>query len=339
MADLYSTNVLIKVVESLIRPSSFLLDTFFPQIQTQATEEIHFDIINSTRRLAAFVSPVVAGKVVQEQGFQTETFKPAYLKLKTPLTAGGALKRSVGEQIGGSLSPQDRQMARVGMTIQDHIDQIVRRMEWMAAEALRAGQVTISGESYQTSVVNYGRDAGQTVVLTGGNRWGQAGISPLNLLQDWALGTLKLSGAHSQDVVMDIEAWKIFRADSEVQQRLETRRVNNNAMSMNAHAQVGGVYQGTVDGFNIFTYAEWYIDDAGVTQPMLPTGTVLMGGVGIEGVRAFGAILDDAAGLQAMEFFPKSWVPEDPAVRQVLTQSAPLVVPTRVNASFAATVI
>jgi len=102
--------------------------------------------------------------------------------------------------------------------------------------------------------------------------------------------------------------------------------------------QVGGVYQGSIGQFNFYTYADWYVDDAGNTQPMLPANTVLLGGMGLEGIQAHGAIQDDAAGLQAMEFFAKSWVPNDPPVRQVMTQSAPLVVPCNVNGSLAATV-
>lgn len=57
------------------------------------------------------------------------------------------------------------------------------------------------------------------------------------------------------------------------------------------------------------------------------------------GYQAFGAIRDEAAGYQAMSFFPKSWVEQDPAVRYLMLQSAPLVVPYRPNASLAATVL
>ena len=51
-----------------------------------------------------------------------------------------------------------------------------------------------------------------------------------------------------------------------------------------------------------------------------------------------GAIKDEAAGLQPLEFFSKSWTVEDPSARILLMQSAPLVVPYRVDASFCATV-
>lgn len=338
MADLFSTNVLVAVVQSLVTPAQFLLNRFFTQEQFSQTEEIHFDVDNKKRRLAPFVSPLVAGKVVQSRGFTTNTFKPAYCKDKRVFDANRPMKRAIGEQIGGSASPQDRIRITLATELTEQVEMLGRRQEVMAAEALRTGQVTVTGDLYPTTVVNYGRDAALTVVLTGGNRWGQAGVNPLNLLQDWAQLVLQKSGAMPTDVVMTVDAWKVFRADTEVQKRLDQFR-GNSTLVRDAQIAEGGVFMGVVDGFNIYVYSGWYVDDAGVEQPILPAGTVLMGGQQIEGVRAYGAIRDEEAGYQAMAYFPKSWVEKDPAVRFLLMQSAPLVVPYRVNASFAATVL
>jgi hypothetical protein len=100
----------------------------------------------------------------------------------------------------------------------------------------------------------------------------------------------------------------------------------------------GLTFMGNIDGFNIFTYADWYVDDNGNEQPMLPSGTVIMCGE-VLGVRAYGAIRDEESGYQALPFFIKSWVEKDPSVRFLLMQSAPLVVPYRVDATFCATVL
>lgn len=337
--DLFSTNTLIGVINSLIMPPSFLVDTFFGRVQTETSEEIHFDVIDKTRRLAPFVSPVVAGKIVDAAGRKTNTFKPAYIKPKTPWNPNAPMKRIAGESIGGSLAPMDRLRFLVAQTLSDHQDMIRRRLEVMSAEALRTGKVTVKGDLYPEAIVDFGRDASLSVTKTGGNRWGQAGIKPLADLQTWALTVLKKSGANARTVVMDVDSWIIFREDADVKARLDTRRVVDNALSLNAIAEEGGVYMGTVDGFNIFVYAGWYIDDAGVEQPILPSGTVIMGSAQIEGVQAYGAIADEEAGYQAMPMFPKSWVEKDPGVRYVMTQSAPLIVPTRPNASLSATVL
>jgi Phage major capsid protein E len=338
MADLFSTNTMLGVVNSLIATPQFLLDRYFPTMQTENTEEIHFDVIDKTRRLAPFVSPVVAGKVVQSQGFTTKTFKPAYIKDKRVFDGNRPFKRSAGEPVGGSLDPMNRRMAQVAFELQDQLDMVNRRLEVMAAEALRTGAVTISGDQYPTQNVAFGRSAGNTVALAGAARWNQAGVNPLDSLQDWSQLVLQKVGAMPMDVIMTVDVWKVFRENSFVKQRLE--KMNWSApMVQDAQVVEGGVSMGNIDGYNIFVYAGWYLDDNNVEQPILPAGTVLMCGAQLAGIRAFGAIRDEDAGFQALPYYTKSWIDPDPSVRYLLMQSAPLVVPTRVNVSFAATVL
>lgn len=338
MADIYSTNFLMKVVEQLNRPSRFLLDTYFPDIQVFDTEEVNFDLVTTARRLAPLVSPVLEGQIVQETGMTAKSIKPAYVKPKTPLAPSGALKRRAGEQIGGNLSSMDRQMARVVATIQDQVDQITRRKEWMAASALRSGAITLSGDKYPTQNIDFTRNAAHTVTLAGAAAWGQAGVDPLADIRAWVNLVLKNGSVGVADITMDADAWELFFASQSVKDQLGYRRDVAAAFSSRFQSAVGGTYQGSIGGLNFYMYSEWYVDDAGATQPMLPSKTVLMAGPGLEGVQAHGAIQDDAAGLVALEYFPKSWVPQDPAVRQVMTQSAPLVIPCNVNGSLAATV-
>jgi hypothetical protein len=57
------------------------------------------------RRLAPFVSPKVAGRIVQEKGYSTYTFKPAYIKIKTRIDPSAKITRAAGEQIGGGATP------------------------------------------------------------------------------------------------------------------------------------------------------------------------------------------------------------------------------------------
>lgn len=338
--NLFSTNVLTRSINSLVATPSHFLDLYFPYIQEEATEEIHFDLISKTRRLAPFVSPIKGGKVVDSLGYTTKTFKPAYLKPKTPFDSNRPLKRIPGEQIGGVLTPEQRIQYLVMQQLLDHKDMVRRRLEVMGAEAMRTGKVTVSGDDYPTVVVDFGRDAALTKVLTSGVKWTDSGVSPLNNLQDWAQLVLQKSGAMPIDVTMDVDTWKVFRDDATVAKRLDLRNAAGAALNLGAQVKEGAVFMGVVDNFNIWVYSAWYIDDSGVEQPILPSGSVVMGsGVQLEGTQAYGAIRDEEAGLQPYQLFTKSWVEKDPSVRYVLSQSAPLVVPCRVNASFYAKVL
>lgn len=339
MPDIYDLQVLNYVVNSLQIPPTFLMTTFFPTVITATEETISFDVASAVRKIAPFVSPLVEGKIVREQGFVTKSFKPAYIKMKTPLDAEGSLKRTIGEPITGNLTPQQRNMARVNNTLSAHRTMIEARMEVMASEILRTGAVTVVGDGYPETLVSYGRDAALSVTLSGGSRWGQTGISPLANLQTWASTVLQKSGSSARTVVLDLLAWNLFKEDANVQKRLEIQRPLSDRPSMRQDAVTmeGATYMGMIDNFEIWVYAGEYVNDAGQVTKILPDNTVLMVGQ-MEGIRHFGAIHDEEAGLQALPYFSKSWVEKDPSRRMVLTQSAPLLVPYRPNATLRATV-
>ena len=340
MPDLYSTDVLLGVLADLAVPKSALLDRYFPTVQMDQAEEIHFDLIDGAKKLAPFVSPVVAGRVMQQRGYTTKTFKPAYVKPKTPLDPNRPLKRFLGERIGGGeMSAADREAAILVMEQEAHVQLIRNRLEWMAAQILVTGSVTISGDDYQTVVVNYGRHVDHTVTLSGAALWSAQTAVPLDDLQDWATNIAKNGGGEGIDVVMEPSAWKEFRAHAAVVGKLDYRSARGDEINLGAMRERGLSFKGTIDGFNIFVYQDWYETDAGVVTPFLASGTVVMASPDIEGVQAFGAVQDPTAGYIAVPFYPKSWIEDDPPRRFLMTQSAPLVVPLRPNGSVAATVL
>ena len=191
-----------------------------------------------------------------------------------------------------------------------------------------------------TVVLDFERKPSQTITLTTGNKWGEAGVKPMNDLEDWALTTLQASGASVRNIVMDPDAWRAFRESVELEKRLDVRRVQSGEMNLGTlpeHVQ----YKGNDGTFDYWVYADWYLPDTETGENetvMLPSGTVI-GVSDIEGVRHFGAIKDEEAGFQAREYFSKSWVEKDPSIRLLLMQSAPLPVPYRVNGAFCATVL
>lgn len=342
--DVFSTHVLTKVVENLKRPSSFLLDTFFTQEQIEDKEEIYFDIDKSKPKLTPFVSPLVAGKVVDDEGFSTRSFKPAYVKDKRRFDPTKALKRSIGETIGGTLSPQQRMEANLNRTMTKQLENLTRREEVMASEALRTGKITVTGEDYPTVVVDFQRDPALTIALSGSSRWGESGIKSLDNLEDWAGSIQEKSGAVARTVIMDPLAWKIFKADAQVEKLLDIRRIRDN-VNIDLGPIVRGVgseqarYVGSIGDLDFWVYNDSYIDDNDAAKKLLPDYTVLLTSTAqLEGVRCYGSIYDEKAGFRAQRFFSKSWLEEDPAVRWLLLQSAPLIVPYRPNASLCATI-
>lgn len=349
MADTisYTTAKLVQVVPNLKTSQNFLLDTFFPGIVEADTEEVAIDIDVGIRRMSPFVSPLVEGKLVEQRKYQTNKFKPAYIKDKRAPDLRKPVRRMIGERIGGELTGAERELANLQLEMADQVDMVNRRLEWMAASALTTGTVTISGEGFPTTVIDFGRASTLSVALSGSSQWGStlnAAGRDTNIcgqIDAWAARILKASGAVVTDIVFTTTPWQKFLGAEGVQGAIFYPSLAGSGNEVNPGSQItkGAVYKGRWGQYNLWLYNDWYVDASNVEQPMLADGTVIMsGGQALMGTRAFGMILDPKFNYQPMAYAPKTWITEDPAQRIIMMQSAPLVIPSRVNACLAATV-
>lgn len=339
--DIYTTQFLNGVVDSLFRPPAFLVNMAFPMVVTSEQEEIKFDVGDGKRRIAPFVHPLKEGKVVEDMGYQTKTFRPAYIKDKRIFDPSKALKRKAAERIGGELSNLDRAQMNVAVALDDQVGMLTRRLEVMAAEVLLTGKSVIDGEGYDAVSVDFQRAAALSVDISGGaSAWGQTGVVPIEDIEDWCLLVAQLSGATITDLVFSIGAWREFRAETQSRSAIDTQLGQLANFQIPIASIEGLEFMGTVGGKRLWVYSGWYINPSTNTEDPIITANHLVGfsSAGLLGTRHFGAIRDEAAGYQAREFFAKSWAVEDPPVRFLMMQSAPLLVPYRPNGSFSAKV-
>lgn len=338
----FTTAALVQVVPNLKRAQKFLLDRFFPNIVESQTEEVDIDVDVGKRRLAPFCSPKVEGKLVESRTYQTNRFKPAYIKDKRAPDLMKPVRRQIGERIGGGdLTPQQRQAVNIAFEMEDQIDMVDRRLEWMAAQALTTGTVTVKGEGFPETLINYGRAPSLTLTLAGAAKWGQPGVSPSSDIEKWAHEILKQSGGVATDIVFTATSWTHFKNDETVKTTIWYPGNGGSGNSINVGAQIerGAVYKGRWGNYDLWVYNDWYVDPADdVEKPMVVDGTVIMSGADLMGTRAFGMIVDPAFNYGPLAYAPKMWLNQDPAQLYLMMQSAPLVIPSRVNASFSARV-
>lgn len=343
---IFDTNALIAVVPNLKRSQKFLLDRFFPGVQMSDTEFVSIDVDVGKRRMSPFVSPLVQGKLVESRRVQTNQFKPAYIKDKRAPDLRKPVRRQIGEQIGGAMTGAERAAANLEFELTDQLDMLDRRLEWMAASALFYGTVTITGDGYPTVVVDFGRDPSLTVAKAAGAKWSRANIeaktaSPSNDIELWAQQMLKKSGATPTDIVFSTTAWQGFKLDPALQGAIIYPKMSDQGNSINpaSNIKLGAQYMGRWGQYDLWVYNDWFVDENNVEQPMIPEGSIALVSDQMQGTRAFGQILDEEFNYEALPYAPKTWVEKDPAQRIILMQSAPIVIPSRVNASMSAQVL
>ena len=114
--------------------------------------------------------------------------------------------------------------------------------------------------------------------------------------------------------------------ESELLKDLNTRRIDIGQIDPQALPD-GVTYWGRLkdSALDVYTYDAWYLDDSAVSQPYMPANYIFIGSPQARNVRHYGAIKDMNSNF-AGRFFSKSWLNQDPSVRWVQVQSAPLPV-------------
>lgn len=339
---LYETRELLGVMEAQAEVPNYWLNLCFNREVSFTTEEIEFEKLSRTRRIAPLVIPTAQGRPIYKKGSTVTRFRPAYVKPKDAVNQSEIIARQPGSLVGAAPSKQQSYDARVADIMSEHRKAIERRWEWLAAKAIIDGEVTLVDNDYPEVVVSFGRDSNHTVTLTGADTWDSGTQDILGDINEWRfmLRQAKFGGPVNR-MTVGTDAWAAMAADPAIMELLDTN-VRGSTADLNRGPQQGETveYMGRLDGtLDIYLYRDYYEDASGTAVDFMDTSDIVMTGPNIEGVRCFGAILDKAANFNAMSIFPKMWDENDPPVTFIMSQSAPLMVPVNPDNTLKATVV
>lgn len=323
--DLFATRTMLAAMEVMKPPRSFLLDTFFGTREQSNTEYVDIDVYKGKRRMAPFVKHNTEAKLVDRIGYSTNTYKPAYIKMKMPTTAQDILKRQRGDTIyQGNASPAARAAAQLGKDMTELMQMIHRREEWMAAQLLNTGSVSIVGDGVNDTI-DFGMQSSHKVTLTGTALWTDAASKPLDNFRTWRSLVAQDSGLVPNIAILGSDVATAFINNTQVKAMMDLLRhqqgsVDVGAMNAQGVTHLASLFNGALQ---VVTYEDWYFDGS-VEQPFVPADKIFLGSTSARTARHYGAI-HDLDVTAAVPYFPKSWVIEDPSARMLMVQSAPLV--------------
>jgi hypothetical protein len=343
MASLYDLVTLLDVmrVQKVSQPPFW--SQFFPSQINFETPTIAFDkVYGDDRRLAPFVAPNVQGRPQRMDGYETLSFAPAYVKIKDVVDPYMFIERTAGEALGvGSYSLDQRRQAVIAELLRRAKVKFANRNEWLCARAIIDAEVTISGEDYPATNVDFRRNASLTGTLLTTARWSQVTGDPLSDLKAMRQNVNSLSGARINVHVFGADAWDKFAARVDLKELMNKNYGGTTTnVTLISDGYEGMEYMGRIAGLNgagaidAWVNTSKYVDDTGAEQFYLDQNTVVGVSTQVQGVRCFGAIRDKAAAYKPLEIFAKNWDNEDPSVEYLLTQSAPLMVPKQPDATF-----
>lgn len=340
---LYDTSALLGLYREVPAPSNYFRALGFPNVVVFDDEYVDFEKIREGRKLAPLVVPTSQGRPVYSEASTVTRIKPAYLKPKDPVSMNRVVKRRPTENLfaPNAQTPQQRYNAIIGDILRVHRETIDRREEWMAARALIDGKVTLEGPDYPTRVVDFQRAPNHTVTLVG-SFWSDPAHDIMGDIQTWIDRVRRAPfGGPCDRLTVGADVIGHMLKNASVIKQLDTQVRGTNA-DLNTGLRSGEYieYIGKLGpNLQLWVNSDFYELADGTAVPFLEPKRVLLSGPNIQGVRCFGAILDQAAGFRAMAVFPKMWTSEDPPATFVMSQSAPLPVPVNPNNTLAATVL
>ncbi|WNF36414.1 major capsid protein [Bacillaceae bacterium IKA-2] len=342
--NIYDTRTMLAAIEMMMPVNTFLKSTFFSTPKPFTTEHVDVEYKKGRRKMAPFVSPRIAGQVMDRQGFTTKTFKPAPIKPKRIITGDDINKRLMGENIYSQRSAAQRAAELLAADLSEMDEAITRREEWMAAQVLFTGKVDIVGDGVD-STLDYGFTNKET--LSGTDLWSdKAASDPIADLKRWRIDVIKSSGITPDRVIMSSDVVDAFVEHPKVKEVMDNRRIILGQIQPQTLAD-GVTYIGAISslGLDIYSYDEWYYDEvAKVEKPMVPEATLAIVSTRARSSMLYGAVtLTDAQSNNFMTYegsrIPDSWIQKDPAARFLQIHSMPLPVPHEVDSWFVAKVI
>jgi hypothetical protein len=336
--NIYGTRTMMRAINLMKPTHTFLLSTFFPNFETVVTEKVDVDFKKGKRKMAPFVAPRIGGKVMDRQGFETKTYEVPKIAPERVVSFDDIKYRGMGESLYSAKTPEERARELLGSDIIDLDDYITRREEWMCREVLFGGKVTMIGDGFEQEV-DY--QFTNKEVLTGAALWTDPGSKPLEDLKRWRLSVIQKTGKAPNICVFESSVVDAFLKNAEVKEMMDLQRLNVGSIEPSVKNEAI-TFVGRIAslGLEIYSYDEWYIDDAGVEQPMVPEGHIMMGSKGMN-KRIYGAVTQIESGnfvtIEGTRI-PKSWVDEDNEVRKLRMSSRPLPVPDDVDSWYVAQV-
>lgn len=344
MADDYGTfqpDELMPLIPDLFVPGTFLTRTMFGRIFTFDTAEVYFDRVLTDRRRAPLVAPLSPGRVQQPRGYRKESIVPASYKPKNQVNPNEVMSRLAGEPIGGTMSAEERAAAIREHYLLEHQRKIARSLEWQAVQLMQAGSMVLSAPDYPSTTLNFQRTGSHTKALLNTDRWGEAGVSPYDDVDEWMNTVGEDCGAPVNLVTMDRKAWALYIADPKAQKALDRTLGQTTALTLGFTPTTPGApaFKGRDGEVEFYVYNDIQEADDGTAEKLFPdysVGLTAMGG--IEGGQLYGLVQHAENNYRKGQYFPHNWVDPNTGAEWIETITAPVLAPGRIDATLFATV-
>lgn len=323
----YTTREMMDAIDQTPPVRSFLQKTFFPGSQTHITEKVEFDVRKGKRIMAPLVSPRKGGKVITRQGWKTNQFTTPKIAPERALTIDDISSRAIGENIYSQKTPEEREDELLAKDFTDLEEAIDRRKEWMCRQILFEGKIDVQDEEEGVDVqIDFGFT--NIVVLGADEQWTLATVNPLPLFRRFRKKIIKDTGRAPDIAIFSSDVIEDFIMNTFVIKAMDVLNMKNVVIEPRVVDPALTFYGRIAElDLDLYTYDEWFLNDEGEDESIIPPGTVLLGHSDGEGQIEYGLVTqmeDKKFRSYEGKLVPKVWADENSEVKKVRLTSRPL---------------
>lgn len=334
-----TTKAMLQALE-LRTPMRSFFTGFFPHSQVHVQELLEIETKKGKRLMAPFVAKRKGGKLITRAGYSSRLIKAPKIAPERMTTADDISQKSLGESIYSNKTPAQRSREILAADLSELEEYILRRKEWMCREIILNGCIDIQDEEEGLDIqIDYQFDNKE--ILSGEAKWDTTTAGILEDLTRWRKEIIKKTGKAPKICLMASDVYQLFKQNKAVKEELNllnlktadiTPRVVDPSLTF-----LGRLIELDLD---IYCYDEWFIDDEGEEQPMLPEGYVLLlpETVGSIEYSAVTQLEGEDFVTYDFEMVPKFWVDHENERKMLRMTSRPVPRPYDVDGWYVAVV-
>lgn len=344
--DIYSTRAQLAAIEQMPREYSVLFDFFTRDGGTVEDDKAIYDYRKGSRRMAPTVHPGTGGVLMERDGYETREIGFCCVAPERIIEVDNLKGRVFGERVLGAMTPQEREKKLLARDLIDMRKAIQRRYEWMARQVLLTGKLQVfnytnEGRGIAPSMV---ADYGFSNFYTPDTAWNLAGAKIDDDMRE--IFDLVYDGLGYVDRILmapDVASAMIHNGDYIKQ--FDGRNIDMGKLNTQYRGNGLRFIGWNADGCEMYSVSGTFIDDDGVSKPLIPSGKLIAGSNDLLKFF-FGPVTQvEEPGMNAQhKTYIKKQVPlrygsiDGNAIKNRLT-SCPTVVPENVDGWAVATVL
>lgn len=327
------------LIHSNYKPmDTWLLDKFFPNRPSFDRDEVPLAELSTVHDLAPLVSPQQPGKPFDTtSAAKVEFVSPAYYKPKNMVTLATSFDEALMERLrsSGIISTGTQQLsdtekmiiAQIAVMKRNH-DAIDNSVLLMAIELMLNGKYLLKSDDYEQNLVDYERDA--SLKYTPTTPWDTTGAKPVTDIATMKKRMLLVDGDSPKVALMSGLVWASLSANDEFKEAFVKPYAGISvpyAPSLNVHDKA--TFKGYIEDIELWVYDATYRTKDGL-QRFIPKD--YFGLISdMQGSIAQCKIKNMLANGAVAKYFDRQWYNEDPSGIFLMTESAPLAVPSNKN--------